>query len=173
MKNIGLFGSHLNIAAHKVMTAKTPEEKKFRTSLINNDAARAVVDKVDFVEKSMQELDGSKHDQDGSKDGQATVDATAKKLGKVGRWAQGLNSPLEAITTQAPAASIEPLVRGSLSEDGMNVSVAHSRAEVTTFSKTTQDGETVYRAGTDVVTMNANGTLTMATKGNKSGLLGG
>ena len=174
MKNIGLYGINLNIAANKVKNSKTPAERKFNTSLMNNDAARAVVDKVDFVEKSMQELDGSKLDQDGSKNGSTTVDAKAKKLGTVGRWLQAGNKPLEAITTQAPKASIEPQVKGSLGKDRMNVSVAHSRGEAMTFSKTSSEGKTVYQAGSEVVTMNANGTLSMETLGNnKSGLLGG
>lgn len=161
MKDIGFYGMNLGAAAHKVVTAKTPEEAKFRNALINNDEARAVVDKVDFVKAQMEDLDHTKLDTNGQ-DGQVEVDAQAKQLGKVGRWMGAANKPLEAITTQAPAAEQKPQVAGTLKDGDMKVDVTHAPGQTTTFSYTQkQGGEVVYQAGNEVVTMNPDGTLSM------------
>ena len=90
MNNIGLFGTNLAIAAHKVQTAGTPAEKRFRTALLNNDQAREVVDKVDFVQSQMQALDGDSLDGDAGKNGVA-VEFRPSGVGRHGpRRAAGL-----------------------------------------------------------------------------------
>lgn len=163
MKDIGFYGNNLQAASRKVLNAKTPEEKTFRRALIKNDEARAVVDKVDFVQRTMSEIDGKGLDTDGAK-GDVAVDGQAKKLGKFGRFLGAANKPLEAITTQAPPAEQAPKVSGTLKDGNLKVDVEHAPDKTTTFAKTTEEsGKVVYQAGSDLVTMNADGTLSMGT----------
>ena len=158
MKDIGLFGINLSIAANKVKNAKTPEEAKFRTALINNDEAREVVDKVDFVEKCMKDLNGKNGIDTDNTEG-VEVDAQAKKLGKVGRWMQGANAPLEAITTQAPKTENAPQVVGTYKDGNLNVSVKDGDSEYSFVREMRDDGSQVFRAGGESVMMNAQGRL--------------
>lgn len=161
MKDIGFFGHKLQAATQKVRNAKTPQEKSFRTALINNDKAREVVDKVDFVKGSMEELDKSKVDTDPTEGG-VQVDAQAKQLGKFKRNSPGLVAPLDAITTQAPEGQTAPTVTGTLTDGNMKVDVRHPDGN-TTFGLTREEnGKVVYQAGSDLVTMNSDGTLSMS-----------
>ena len=161
MNNIGLFGTNLAIAAHKVQTAATPAEKRFRTALINNDQAREVVDKVDFVQSQMQALDGKSLDGDAGKNS-VSVDGQAKKLGRIGRWLGAANAPLEAITTQAPASQDAPTVKGHLADSGMEVSVQDSNRSTQFSLQQRPDGTKVYSVGDQSVTMMADGALLLS-----------
>lgn len=161
MKNIGLFGSNLSAATHKVLNAATPAEKRFRAALINNDEAREVVDKVDFVRSQMEALDGQKQDTNGQENA-VSVKTQAKQLGSFRRWLGAANAPVEAITTQAPPSSSAPTVEGSLSEAGMQVRVSDDNISTSFELRQNEDGTRVYRAGDHSVTMLSDGALLLA-----------
>jgi len=159
-----MFGLNFQINTQKAYAAKTPGERKARMQLLSpkNDEARKVVDKVDFVSKTMKELDGTGLDKDGA-EGSVSVDGQAKQLGTIGRWLQAANQPLEAITTQAPKADQAPRVTGTRADNGdLSVNVEYSEGKSFLFSeKTDEDGSKVFQAGNQTVRMTNNGNLLM------------
>lgn len=174
MNNIGLFGHNLAYATHKIQNAKTPQEATFRTALLSNEHAAETVDKVEFVQSMLTELDGSRSLDLNDVEGEVIVNAQTANLGKFRRFLGAANSPLKAITTRAPEGAGKPRVLGYQSEETgeMGLFVTRESGQATRFGLTKGvDGSKTYtytHQSSDMsdfvqerVTMAPNGTLLM------------